>query len=131
MLQEMREHTDVAGERTLLGALHRQLRAEHLPALVEMALSRDRSVAEQAFEEIAIVAAYTNRHRPDVARVFAGRAEPPERVQGTLSTTGTIRMIRTAWATVPSKRSTRTPRGRSGSAQTTPACSVWSRRPAL
>jgi hypothetical protein len=82
VLQEMREHTDVAGDRTLLGALHRQLRAEHLPALVEMALSHDRRVAEQAFEEIAIVAMYTNRHRRDVARIFAGRAEPPEQTFG-------------------------------------------------
>ena len=35
VLQEMREHESVAGERSLLGALHRQLRAEHLPALAE------------------------------------------------------------------------------------------------
>lgn len=81
VLQEMREHETIAGERSLLGALHRQLRAEHLPALVEMALSPDPALAEQAFEEIAIVALYTNRHREDVARIFAGRAEAPDAME--------------------------------------------------
>lgn len=78
VLQEMREHQEIAGERMLLGALHRQLRAEHLPALVEMALSRNPLLAQQALDEVGIVACSTNRHRSDVARVFAGRVEPPD-----------------------------------------------------